>query len=71
MSPSQAHACIDDSTFQQATGASRQARSNRGEADRSVIVYVGTRAQAAKMPMLAVTSTEVLEAMHHCMPSDA
>jgi hypothetical protein len=43
----------------------------RLDPNRSVIVYVGTRAQAAKMPMLAVTSTEVLEAMHHCMPSDA
>jgi len=31
----------------------------------------GTVAQAAKMPMFAVTPTEVLEATHHCMPSDA
>ncbi|MDQ2874267.1 MAG: hypothetical protein M3Y33_05425 [Actinomycetota bacterium] len=30
----------------------------------------GTVAQAAKMPMVAVTPTEVLEAMHHCMPSE-
>ncbi len=30
----------------------------------------GTVAQAAKMPIVAVTPTEVLEAMHHCMPSE-
>lgn len=30
----------------------------------------GTVAQAAKMPMVAVTPTEVLEAMHHCMPNE-
>jgi hypothetical protein len=33
--------------------------------------YAGTRAEAAKMPIFAVTPTEVLETMHHCMPSDA
>jgi len=31
----------------------------------------GTVAQAAKMPMFAVTPTEVLEAMHHCIPGAA
>jgi hypothetical protein len=31
----------------------------------------GTRPEAAKIPMLAVTSTEVIEAMHHCMPNES
>ena len=31
----------------------------------------GTRPQAAKIPMLAVTPTEVIEAMHHCMPNES
>jgi hypothetical protein len=30
----------------------------------------GTVSQATKIPMLAVASTEVLETMFHCMPSD-
>jgi len=30
-----------------------------------------TRPQAAKMPMLAVTPTEVFDAMHHCIPNEA
>ncbi len=30
-----------------------------------------TRPQAAKMPMFAVTPTEVFDAMHHCMPNEA
>lgn len=30
----------------------------------------GTVTQAAKMPMVAVTPTEVFEAMHHCIPSE-
>ncbi|MGH3626220.1 MAG: hypothetical protein ACRDRL_02065 [Sciscionella sp.] len=34
-------------------------------------LWAGTVAQAAKMPILAVTPTEVFEAMHHCMPSEA
>ncbi len=31
---------------------------------------MGTVAQAAKMPMVAVTPTEVFEAMHHRIPSE-
>lgn len=31
----------------------------------------GTRPQAAKIEIVAETPTEVLEAMHHCMPSEA
>jgi hypothetical protein len=33
--------------------------------------HQGTRPQAAKIPMLAVTPTEVIEAMHHCIPNES
>ncbi len=52
-------------------GSSKNARASAcSGAERAQFPSNGTVAQAAKMPMVAVTPTEVLEAMHHCMPSE-
>jgi hypothetical protein len=63
--------CQSRSTLGQSGCGDGRGEPARAEEPPPRTLYVGARAQAAKMPIFAVTPTEVLEAMHHCMPSDA